>query len=514
QTVNETVWSSFAYVFYGERTPLQGNLPTSLTPLGAQQLYSQGSLLRARYLSNSSLSDADAALTTNEPIADIERQALDNNQLSIYSTAEDYVVAGALAFLQGLYPPVTQSFARNNGGVNASTLANGTVVNYPLDGYQYPNIQTIPISDMNSVWIEGHLTCTEYLSSSLDFRSSEISQETYNATLDFYESTFAEVFPNTLPNMLLNFEYAYELYDYAQYEYNHDESVRDALNADRLAFMRSLANSQQFDLNGNLSASGSQEGDMIRAISGRMLAGKVLQQLSSNIDSAGTENKINLMFGSFEPFLAFFALSGLSNLTSSELFTQIPQPGSAMVFELFSTDNDESAPKANDLWVRFLFRNGTDPDAPLTEYPLFGRGNSETRMRWSDFVSEIEKFSIQSISEWCDVCNAVTLYCVRGSGSSSGSGSLSDGSDNANTSLSPGVAGVIGAVTTIAVMMLAGTTAFVFGGLRIRRKDYSEVTKRHSSLGGFKGAEKMASDHDVSIARNGARHERVGSWEL
>ncbi|KAI0834221.1 phosphoglycerate mutase-like protein [Hypoxylon sp. FL0890] len=517
QSTNETVWSSFAYVFYGERTPLQGALSPSLTPLGAQQLYSQGSLFRARYLSNSSLSNEDNAITTNAPIAGIERLALDNSQLAIYSTADDYVVGGALAFLQGLYPPVSRTFAYSNGGENASILANGTMVDYPLDGYQYPNIQSLPSTDLNSVWLEGHTACAEYRSSSVTFRTSLIAEQMYNATLAFYETTFGDVFPNTLSNAMLNFDYAYDLYDYAQYYYDHDDSVRETLNEDRLAILRELADDQQFDLNGNLSASGSQEGDMIRAVAGRTLAAKVVAQLSAHIHSGGTANKMTLMFGSFEPFLAFFSLSDLANTATSGLFRQIPEPGSAMVFELFSTVNDSTYPQEDELWVRFLYRNGTASDAPLTEYPLFGRGNSETRMRWTDFQDDISKFSIQEVSTWCDLCSSITLFCDSlrySSGSSSGSLDGSNGNGNNNASLSAPVAGVIGAVTTLAVLALAGTTAFVFGGLRIRRKDYSDAARRRSSLGGFKGAEKMASDHDVSIAKSGVRHERVGSWEL
>ncbi|KAI1409989.1 phosphoglycerate mutase-like protein [Hypoxylon sp. FL1857] len=517
QSTNETVWSSFAYIFYGERTPLQGELPPSLTPLGAQQLYSQGSLFRARYLSNSSLSDEDNAITTNAPIVGIERLALDNSQLSIYSTADDYVVGGALAFLQGLYPPVSRTFAYSNGGENASTLANGTMIDYPLNGYQYPNIQSLPSTDLNSVWLEGHTACAEYRSSSISFKTSLIAEEMYNATLDFYETTFGDVFPNTLPNAMLNFDYAYDLYDYARYAYDHDDSVRETLNEDRMAILRSLADNQQFDLNGNLSASGSQEGDMIRAISGRTLAAKVVAQLSAHIHSGSTANKMTLMFGSFEPFLAFFALSDLANTAPSGLFREIPEPGSAMVFELFSTVNDSTYPQENELWVRFLYRNGTDSDAPLMEYPLFGRGNSEARMQWTDFQNEISKFAIQEVSTWCDLCSSITLFCDSlsyGTGSSSGWVDGNNGNGNRNASLSAPVAGVIGAVTTLAVLSLAGTTAFVFGGLRIRRKGLSDADRRRSSLGGFKGAEKMASDHDVSIAKSGVKHERVGSWEL
>lgn len=157
QSVNETVWSSFSYVLYGERTPEGGVIQPSLTPLGAQQLYSQGSLFRARYLSNSNLSDEDNSITTNSPIAGIEQQALDSSQVSVLSTTDSYVVGGALAFLQGLYPPVTNTFAYNNGGTNASTLANGSSINYPLGGYQYPNIQTISSTDPESVWQVSHV---------------------------------------------------------------------------------------------------------------------------------------------------------------------------------------------------------------------------------------------------------------------------------------------------------------------------------------------------------------------
>ncbi|KAI8964799.1 phosphoglycerate mutase-like protein [Daldinia sp. FL1419] len=515
QSANETVWASFAYVLYGERTPFQGDLIPTLTPLGAQQLYSQGSLFRARYLSNSSLSDEDNAITTNSPIAGLERQALDNSQLSIYSTTDDYVVGGGLAFLQGLYPPVTRAFADSNGGSNASTLANGTAVNYPLGGYQYPNVRTVPTTDPNSVWLEGHVACTEYWSSDLDYQDSDAAQKMYNSTSVFYERTWDEVFPNTLPNTMLNFDYAYDLYDYAQYAYDHDESIHDSLGEDRLAILRNLANSQQFALNGNLSASGSQQGDMIRAIAGRTLAAKVVSQLSAHIDSAGSANKLTLMFGSFEPFLSFFSLADLPNVAGT--FRQIPNPGATIVFELFTTDDDAAYPRQDISWVRFLYRNGSGDDVPLTEYPLFGRSNSETRMTWSDFEAEIGKFAIWELSDWCSMCSSITLFCdalTRSSEGLNGSPSGNRANQNSNSSLSPAVAGVIGAATTIAVFGLASITAFVFGNLRIRRKGPSNTSRHQSSLGGFKGAEKMSSDHDVSIAKSGARHERVGSWEL
>lgn len=150
---DETVWSSVAYIMYGDRLPLQGNPYPALTPLGANQLYSQGSIFRARYIDNSTVGNDTAAVTDYLPIVDIEPKAIDNTQLSILSTNEQYVISGALAFMQGLYPPKNQSFAAGAGGIGAAQLANAsTALDFPLDGYQYPRVQSFSVQDPSSTW--------------------------------------------------------------------------------------------------------------------------------------------------------------------------------------------------------------------------------------------------------------------------------------------------------------------------------------------------------------------------
>ena len=85
------------------------------------------------------------------------------------------------------------------------------------------------------------------------------------------------------------------------------------------------------------------------------------------------------------------------------------------------------------------------------------------------------------------------------------------------------MAGVIGAIVALVVFGLILVAIMLVGGCRIHRVN----KKRRSDLGGFKGAEKLASDQDLTIpkARAGASitepaptvlrgHERVGSWEL
>ncbi|KAK9773432.1 putative Histidine phosphatase superfamily [Seiridium cardinale] len=506
----ETVWTAFAYVLNGERTPLlAGTSAGSLTSVGANQMLSQGSLLRTRWLDNTTLSGDSSNITTNAPIVGIQKTAIDNSQLSIYSSRDQYVTAGALAFMQGLYPPRTQAFAPGNGGLDAAVLANGSLVEFPFDGYMYPNIRTVSLSEPESVWLEGHVTCTEYLKATSDLRSDHRIAEKYNTSYPQYQKLWSTVFNGTFPLAAATFEYAYELYDYASYQYTHNKTIRDALHADELDWLAEFASIQQFAKNGDLSVSGRNNGDMIRAISGRTLAATVIEQFQEHITTGGESPKLNLVFGSFEPMLSFFALSNLSTGHSSGTFQDLPQPGGAMIFELFSEGTDTSnMPGVEDLWIRFLYRNGTAADTPVYEYPLFDLGNSETRLKYKDFASHIQAFSINSVSEWCTTCDAVSTFCSTTRQTLDGDSTSSTNSNNLN--LSPAVAGVIGACMTIAVIAVVAVSLVVFGGFVVHRNSPS----RKSNLAGFKGPEKMASDKDLTVAKNGARHERVGSWEL
>ncbi|KAK8038496.1 hypothetical protein PG993_006907 [Apiospora rasikravindrae] len=537
----QIVWSSFAYILHGERTPLStSSLTSSLTTYGAQQMFTQGQMFRDRYLTSTNSNGAsDDSPTDSFPIVGLSWRALDNSQLDIVTNTDTYNVASAMAFMQGLYPPTPGAFVEDDGGMNASTLSNGSLVDFPLDGYQYPNIQATSILDQKTFQIQGHVSCSTYMGSQLEADDDEIIRRNQNESLELYSDlSKTSVFAGTEPFQphLANFDHAYELWDYASYQYNHNATVRDALGAETLNRLGQLASDQQFDYNGNLSASGLQKGDMIRAIAGRTLAARVSAQLRSQI-AGGYPHKLSLMIGSFEPMLAFFALSQLSDGPSALRFRTIPEPGSAMVFELFSVsdddDNDSSSsssssrksqqyPDEDDLWVRFLYRYGTNDSQPLTEYPLFGRGNSQSSMKWRDFHSAVADIAVADLSDWCRLCSAPTLYCMAveanmGDGSCSSWPSTSNGGFGGfRRRMSPTLGGVIGALVTLAVVTLAGIATFFLGGLRVRRRSdrHDAAVQRSNSFGGFKGAEKMASDKDLSVARGGGRHERVGSWEM
>jgi len=148
-SAEETIWSSVAYILHGERTPLRSAVssPPTLTPLGAQQLFAQGTALRARWLDRS-LTAGQSGITGFAPIMGLETNAIDNSQLDIRTTTDEYVISSAMAFMQALYPPRNQTFLE----MESAVLANHTLVDFPLSGYQYPRIQTLSPLDPDSAW--------------------------------------------------------------------------------------------------------------------------------------------------------------------------------------------------------------------------------------------------------------------------------------------------------------------------------------------------------------------------
>lgn len=538
-----TVWSAVAFVMYGERTPLVGPTSPELTPLGAQQMYLQGTAFRNRYVLQGT---GNASMAAELPIYGLEANALDTTQVTVLSTDDSYIAASALAFMQGLYPPQTDEFAYDNGGRSAAVLANGARVNFPLNGYQYPLVTTTPLTDPASSWIEGNLACTLYQQSAIDYHNDNDDAELYSSTLEFYRQLWPTLFQTVFSETNTNFYFAYELYDYASYMYNHDPQVANTLNATVLDDLRIFASVQQLNLNANLTVSGKYTGDMIRAVSGRMLAQQVVNFFRANMLNSGANNKLSLMFGSFEPFLAFFALSGLMGGPSSLDFETLPGNGGSMVFELYSitsadstVGNDTVYPSPADLFVRFLYVPDTDADSELTSYDLFN--SSQVNMSYTSFASAMQAIGLDSVAVWCDTCDGVSVFCPGmlenagyGDGSGSGSGSSGSGSgsgsgsSSTNGGMAPAVAGVIGALVTLAVIGLTVLAAMLFGGLRFffngGRRDSNGnngeastgIFKKRFSFGGggFKGGERKMADADVAVSKTGAGHERVGSWEL
>jgi hypothetical protein len=447
----------------------------------------------------------------------------------------EYTTTSANAFMQAFYPPNSLTNATAEFIEPSSMLADNTYVDTPLNGYQYALVDTVGQFDPYSVFLAGTNNCPFFDESALKYYYSEDFNDTQAKTRTMYQSIGHAVLNDVLPPSAWSYENGYLIHDYVSYMNLHNGTVQNTLsgpayrgNIDQLA---ALASEKHWQIYGDLTASGIVFGDRIRAIAGQTLAARIMGLLMDNMGSSGVQSKFNLLVGEYPPMISLFSLMDLPN--SDGRFKFIPPFGSALAFELFSwetgSNNDgDNYPSQDEMWVRFLYSNGSTTDAnpypSVQAYPVFDRGPSETDMKWTDFESFMMNTMMSDIGDWCIACGEASIFCPAFVNASTGGLSGSTSSGHKKSKVSPAVAGVIGAIVTLAVAGILFALVAFFCGVRLRRND----GRRTSDLGGFKGSRKLASDPDLNLPKHGAPpgivavednglskgHERVGSWEL
>ncbi|KAL6864449.1 histidine phosphatase superfamily [Trichoderma novae-zelandiae] len=516
EPLNTKVWAVVAYINHGEKTPTLGGLDSVLTPMGARQMWRQGSAFRNRYLGATN-STAFSNSTENTTIQGIARDAISNDQLTILSQTDEWVAGGAVAFLQGLYPPTESSFNSFAGGSQMAedVLSGSDPVDYPLGGYQYPSIETLSMSDSASVAIQGTVGCWAW-DTNVNVMKQTDPTGRFRSTESLYRSLFATPPLNgTIPNGAINYWNAYNIYEYVNYMNTHNKTVNAGLGFANttVGVLRANAFELERAMNGDsLSNLPNFTYNNITTIAGQTLGMQIASSLSGATIGAD-RSKLTLMFGSLEPMMAFFSLMGLysgSNLLSGP-FSTLPEPGSAMIIELLGHDSGDTSavPAPQEFMVRFTYRANADVGEPFSVYPLSSNSSDSQVMPFTTLLGQLQRFS-QDSSQWCSSCRAIfASWCDARS-----TPSISDPSyPSKKSSLSAPVAGVIGAMVTLAVTGLLALALYFFGVCTFGRGT-PKPSVRSVSPGGFKGTGKMASDADVAVTKRGMEHERIGSWEL
>ena len=386
----ETVHGVVVFSRHGDRTTKHyGN--QTLTSLGARQCFQVGGDYRARYL----------AADSPHRIRGISEFEYVPAQVWASAPDQGILLDTATSFLQGLYPPLgdTQPAAA------AEKLANSTSVTGPLSGYQYVTLHGVVNDSPETIWIKGDDGCPALDDASATFKASPEYKARVAATRDFYRALYPLVpsFYASADN--LSYAKAYDIFDVINVENIHNAaSLARKVTADQLLQLRTLADSAEFGLNFNNS-------QPARSIHASTLAGSVLNHLNQTAVAATTPNAkaaplFTLLAGSYDTLLAFF---GLTNLTAaSSDFFGLPDYASTMSFELFSAADDDASPAADDLRVRYLFRNGTA--GTLRAFPLFGSGKAD--LPWAEFVELMGQRAITSTEAWCGVCNSDADFCA------------------------------------------------------------------------------------------------------
>lgn len=418
----------------------------------------------------------------------------------------------------------------------------------PLNGYQYPLIQSYSFNDPDIVYMAGMYECPAFEIAVGNYLTQPSTFDEIAATNQLYSLAGIGVLDDVLDQDQWNFGNAYPIFDYINYQVAHNTTVANMFSSTlyvdqktgitALDRLRWYADQQQYSLLGNAYAINNISSDpfpgtvgSISTIAGNFLASQMLGLLQEAIISEGQSNKINLMFGDFQPLTSLFSLLGLPPYAGN--FYGLPDFASVAIFELFSHTNDPTTfpAKEDDLWIRFYFANGTANDTNFQAYPMFNFGPDYFDMPWTQWQSSMYDLVAGDVGDWCNQCGAQNIFCAFWNGSDSlDAASLSSGSASHHV-VSPAVGGVIGAVVALVVAGMLFGLLMLLGGIRFHRIE----RRRHGSdVGGYKGSQKMASDKDLVLPKGGAvvgatvetqaegspnaapvgAHERVGSWEL
>lgn len=158
-------------------------------------------------------------------------------------------------------------------------MADGSVIQTPLDGYVYPLIRTSTDSDPSVRWVASSANCINSQDSAAQYSQTEEFYRIQNSSKELYGQIGNAVLTSEFGQDTWGYLNAYLIYDYVRYQYEHHSDVRNLFNdsyeLNQLSQLRWLADEQQWALNGYEEASGNEEGDRIRTVAGQTLAAKI-----------------------------------------------------------------------------------------------------------------------------------------------------------------------------------------------------------------------------------------------
>lgn len=431
----EKILGAYIFARHGDRTA-KALGDTHLTDLGYNEVYLTGSYYHSRYIS------PDSPLQ----IAGISEPTVNTKQITASTPSDEVLQNSATGFLQGVYPPV--------GSSANETLRNSTTVQSPLKGYQLIPLSTVSsgTNSEDSTWLQKASGCEAATASSKGFYSSALYKDLVEETKGFYES-LSPMLNSTFNVSQMSFKNAYKIFDYLNVALIHNSSSEfpssGLLSDEVYNQLLTLASTSEYNLAYNSS-------DEIRAIEGMSLAGEVLEGLEDIVTSQG-KSKLNIQFGSYGTFMSYFGLAQLPSMNVN--FTGIPDYASSMAWELVTNSTSDAFPAESEISVRFIFHNGTITGSSTPDqYSLFGQ--SSTVLPWTDFVEQTKKIAVTNQDQWCQACGNTDSQCPAASVQSTRN----------SGGMSKAVAGVVGAMVTLGVILILEALFFLVGGFTIAKR--------------------------------------------
>lgn len=455
-----TVVGSLIFGRHNDRPAKPANY---LTPIGAEAQYQIGQFYRERYFG---LDSSNNKVSNDEnKISSLDKDGLwVNGQLYAEAVSSNVILFSHYAFLQGLYPP--QDVAGTTvGNFTLAEIANGTVLENPLDGYQYVQSNVQENATNGYIWTKGDVNCPASDAAIDEVEASDYFKQLTNESAEFFKSLSQFPFINeTFEDSELNFKNAMNIFDEVWVNTIHNETVAKEFNDSMIDAIQFWSDKYQWtisdaQINKNLT------------IGAQALVGRITSKLNTT-KTQGTPY-LNYLTGSFN---TMYQLASIINLDIADSkFRTMPDYGATYVFELLNNTS-------NDTFVRFSFKNGTQE---IETFPLFS--STSDVMSWDDFVSYSKAVSISKVSSWCDACGYADIssdnvidMCTSSSDLYEEAVKLkSEGVDISSykkpSSLSLADAGGIGAGVTIGVFAILGGLGFIFYKLRQNKNNKKPI---------------------------------------
>ncbi|KAI0770390.1 histidine phosphatase superfamily [Fomes fomentarius] len=397
---------------------------TSITPLGEQQEFQLGTLLRQLYLNSSSPSFIQGIATA----------LFQQNQVQVRADAGGeggVIFDSALALTQGLYPPTVLS---------NTTLADGSTVTSPLGG----TIESVEPN--NDVSLEGYTSCNTFDAHTAAFyASAEFAAKKQEAAQFLNDlKPYMDGRNVTLENMI---------FDYTNVQSIHNATFANSLPTGYLARARDLANWHEYGVFSDNDFSG------IGNIAFRAMIPSVVTAMQ-RIANASDPLKVHYSSIAYKPFVSLFNMTGV--VANGVIPPAIVNYAGSVVLEVRQPPSPSSEPV-----IRFNFKNGTDDDTYRT-YPMrILAPDALSEIPVSTFVSAFQSAAINTTLQWCDECNQSE---ARGCAALlANKGSYSFGGAAEHQRISPVGAGFLGAGLAVVVYGIGLAVLVYLGLLKVGR---------------------------------------------
>ncbi|KAF5381224.1 hypothetical protein D9757_007845 [Collybiopsis confluens] len=403
---------------------------TVITPLGLREELLTGQYLRNIYLNSTSPSF----------IKGITSNIADPNQITVIADAAGeggVIMNSAEALLQGLFPP--------NADYN-TTLANGTIVEAPLGGYQYIEIESA-LSE-NDVTLEGWTSCDPFDAATADFYNSALFNQTEQDNADFFAN---------LPQYLdgrgdVNLQNMWNIFDYMNVQSIHNSTFD--LPEQVLAQGRTLAAFHEYGVFTSPQLGG------IGNIGLRTMLPGIFEGISS-IANSSDPLKIYYNAIAYKSFFTLFNMTGAD--TQDPSLTGLVNYAASVAIEVRQPDS------GGEPVLRLQFKNGTKSDAQSTLNWFNTTGDIPVSML-TNYLSPV---AINSTADWCTVCSNTQ---DRGCGAIAAAATQAALASRVHQPISPVGAGFLGAGLVLFVALcLFGMMAFLgclTFGKRARRSSH------------------------------------------